>query len=115
MTSHSAIWMVIYGETHLHVTMLASVGRDTKSHVPRCTRVRYSRSMAASTLVLGELHDTYGVVTQRTRQDQMCLKLEKGAHKKQSELWDVGYKHEYPFARQWVAEGHQEVDHVVWW
>ena len=68
-----------------------------------------------STLVLGELHDTYGVVTQRTRKEQMCGKLEKGAHKKQSELWDVGYKHEYPFARQWVDKGHQEVDHVVWW
>ena len=45
----------------------------------------------------------------------MCGKLEKGAHKKQSELWDVGYKHEYPFARQWVDEGYQEVDHEVWW
>ena len=39
-----------------------------------------------STLVLEELHDTYRVVTQRTRQEQMYGKLEKGAHKKQSEL-----------------------------
>ena len=39
-----------------------------------------------STHVLGELYDTYGVVTQRKRQEQMCDKLEKGAHKKQSEL-----------------------------
>ena len=52
-----------------------------------------------STLITGELHDTYGVVTQRTQQEQMCGKLEKGIHKKQSELWDVRYKHEYPFAR----------------
>ena len=39
----------------------------------------------------------------------MYGKLEKASHKKQSELWDVGYKNEYPFARQWVDEGHQEV------
>ena len=68
-----------------------------------------------STPVLGELHDTYGVLTQRTWQEQMCGKLEKGAHKKQSEIWNVGYKHEYPFRRQWIGEGHQEVDHGVWW
>ena len=30
-----------------------------------------------STQVIGELHDTYGVVTQRTRKEQMCGKLEK--------------------------------------
>ena len=42
-----------------------------------------------STLVLGELHDTYGVVTQRTRQEQMCDNLKKDAHKKQSERWDI--------------------------
>ena len=53
-----------------------------------------------STPVLGELHDTYGVVTQRTQQEKMCSKLEKGAHKKHNELWDVGYKHEFPFTRQ---------------
>ena len=68
-----------------------------------------------STLVLGELHDMYGVVTQRTRQEQMCGKLDKGSHKNQIELWDVGYKYEYTFERQWVDEGHHEVDHVVWW
>ena len=39
-----------------------------------------------STQILGELHDTYMVVTQRTRQEQMYDKLEKDAHKKQSEL-----------------------------
>ena len=45
----------------------------------------------------------------------MCRKLEKDTHKKKSELWDVGYKHGYPFARKWEDEGHQEVDHGVWW
>ena len=65
-------------------------------------------------LILGELHDTYMVMTHRIRKEQMCWKLEKGAHKKQSEQWDVGYKHKYPLARQWVGEGHQEVDHEVW-
>ena len=44
----------------------------------------------------------------------MCGKLEKGTHKKQSELRHVGYKHEYLFARQWVDEGYQEVDCGVW-
>ena len=34
-----------------------------------------------------------------------------GAYRKQNELWDVGYKHEYPFARQWEDEGNQEVEH----
>ena len=68
-----------------------------------------------STLVVGELYDTYGLVTQRTRQEQMCGKLGKGTCRKQSELWDVGYKHEYPFVRQWEDELHQEVDHGVWW
>ena len=33
----------------------------------------------------------------------MCGKLDKDAHKKQSEQC-VGYKHGYPFARQWVDE-----------
>ena len=52
-----------------------------------------------STLVLGELHDTHGVVTQRTQKEKICGKLENDAHKRLSELWDVGYKHECPFTR----------------
>ena len=43
-----------------------------------------------STPVLGELHDTYGVVTQRTRQEQMCSKLEKGARKKKVRYSTLG-------------------------
>ena len=87
-------------KTHLHVTMLASVGM-VLSPMYRVAPGRDNLDpWLLSTQVLGELHNTYVVVTRRTQQEQMCSKLEKGAHKKQSELWDVGYKHEYPFIRQ---------------
>ena len=47
-----------------------------------------------SSPVFGELHDSYGVMTQRTRQEQICGKLEKDVHrKKKSELCDVGCKY----------------------
>ena len=45
----------------------------------------------------------------------MHSKWESGAHRIQSRLWDISYKHKHPFARQWEDEGHQEVDHGVWW
>ena len=61
-----------------------------------------------SSLVLGELHDTYGVVTQRTRQEQMCGKLEKGVHR-----WWVQAR--VPFCKAMEDKGHQEVDQGVWW
>ena len=35
-----------------------------------------------STLVLRALHDTYGVATQRRRQERIYGKLEKAAHRK---------------------------------
>ena len=74
-------------KTHLYVTMIASMGGVVLSPMYRNALGHDTLDpWLLSTLVLGELHDMYGVVTQRTRQEKMCSKLEKGAHKKQSEL-----------------------------
>ena len=45
-----------------------------------------------STLVRGNMpkwNDMYGLVTQRTQQEQMYSRWEKGAHRTQSGLWGV--------------------------